>query len=33
MKKIFAIISAILTGAIGLAMFTPHAANAGWQLN
>ena len=33
MKKIFAIISAIMTGALGLAVFLPHAAEAGRMLN
>jgi hypothetical protein len=33
MKKIFIIIGAILSGAIGLAALLPDAANAGWQMN
>jgi hypothetical protein len=33
MKRIFAIIGAILSGAIGLAVFAPYAAEAGWQFN
>jgi len=33
MKRFFAIIGAILSGAIGLAVFAPHAAEAGFSIN
>jgi hypothetical protein len=33
MKRFLAIISAIVTGALGLATFAPHAVNAGIQFN
>jgi hypothetical protein len=33
MKKFLAIISAILSGAITLAIFAPNAANAGFSFN
>lgn len=33
MKKIFAIIGAILSGAIGLAVLVPHTVEAGFSFN
>jgi hypothetical protein len=33
MKRFLAIISAIVTGALGLAIFAPHAVEAGFQVN
>jgi hypothetical protein len=33
MKKFLAIISAIMTGALGLAVFAPRAVEAGIQFN
>jgi hypothetical protein len=33
MKKILAILGALVTVALGLAVFLPHAAEAGWQMN
>jgi hypothetical protein len=33
MNRIFVIIGALISGAIGLAAFVPHAVEAGYQLN
>ena len=33
MKRIFAIIGAVLTGAVGLVVFVPSAVEAGWKMN